>query len=264
MSHLSLGRQMYYIQDQIDQKEIPSDTVLLDALQKALDGRESFMICGQSFDLLNKLGFTEIDTYDSPKELHVVSIMLDSREHSDINYERIFKRVSGDVVTELYFKRETLVFKANYNDYFYNLVIKGSYFKSTLPEEGLEFTQSFGIKFPCKKTPSIVSYDMKGNIMASCTVTKDRKVWYFENSNKYMDGIYKQYESDKIFDVSIVNYTNKRRIESVVFRLGNRQINLNEISDVFPQLLDMKLADQVNWINFVTLDQLLVLEMKCI
>jgi hypothetical protein len=264
MGHLSLGRQMYYFQDQINQKEIPQDTVLLDALQKALEGRESFMICGQSFDLLHKLGFDEIDTYNLIDEFNGVERILYSREHGDIQYECIFKRVLGDVVTELYFKREAFSFKESYDDCFYKLVIKGSYFKSTLPEEGIESTQISGIKFPCKKTPSIISYDMKGNIMASCTVTKERNIWYFENINKYMNGIYKQYESDKIFDVSIVNYTHKRRIESVVFRLGNRQINLNEISDVCPELLDMKLADQVNWINFVTSEQLLVLEMKCI
>lgn len=269
MGHLTLGREMYYIQDKINQKEILPDDVLLNNLANALNSRDCFMLCGQSFDLLHKLGFVEVCEYEAQEAdpIYYVDIILKSiryREQSIIDHQRIFRRLDGDVVTELYFKREDFAFKENHDDYFYNLILKGSYLKSSLEEGEITFKKLDAVKFPKMKTPSVIGYNNKGEIIISCTVTKDRNIWYFENSNEYMDGIYKQYESKKTFDVYIVNYTNKRRIESVVFRLNERQIDLNEIADILPELSQLKLVEQINWEQYVTPEQILVLEMKAI
>lgn len=267
MGHLTLGREMYYINDRINQKEIPSDEVLLASVVNALGGRDSFMICGQSFDLLHKVGFVETCVIDAEQAdpvyyVNVISQVLDHREQDDFQYHRTFQKIDGDIVTELYFVREKFAFHKNFNDYFYTLILKGSYLKSSLQEGELNSRKLSLIKFPKMKAPTIIAYKENGDIITSCTVTKDRNIWYFNNSHKYVEGIYKQYESTKLFDVSIVNYTHKKRIESVVFMLGNRQVSADDVRDVLPELASLKPSEQINWEDFVTPEQLLVLEMN--
>lgn len=270
MSKITVGREMFYIDDQIARKEIPSDTVLLTQLQKTIDGRECFMICGQSFDLLAQLGFVETCKYTHEDKnpvgyFDMIAKSVIERDHIVHPYERTFQKIDGNRVTELYFGREDFVFKQDYNDYFYELVLKGSYLVNSLPKGEIDYSKIKDIKFPKLTTPSIIGYKKNGDISVTCTVTKNRVVWFFDGDHAYQDNvIYKEYESNNIFDIAIVNYTHKKRIESVVFRLGNRQINIEQISDVFPALVGLKPVEQLNWERYVTQEQILVLEMKMI
>lgn len=269
MSHITLGREMYFIADQIAQKEIPSDDVLLSALQTTLNGRDCFMMCGQSFDLLHKLGFVETCTLEAeeanpPYYVNVIAKSVKEREHVVHDYQRTFQKVDGNKVTELYFMRESFTFKEDYNDYFYSLVLKGTYLKDSLPDV-LDYTTVRNVKFPIMTNPSIIGYKKNGDISVTCTVTKNRVIWFFDGDHAYQDDvIYKEYESDNVFDVAIVNYTHKKRIESVIFRLGDRQIDVKQIADVIPELMDLKPIEQLNWERFVTPEQIMVLEMKAI
>jgi hypothetical protein len=270
MSTITLGREMYYIADQIAQKEIPSDDVLLTRLQETLNGRDCFMICGKSFDLLHQLGFVETCKYDAEyaTPVYYVDVIAKSvmdREHVVHPYERLFQKVDGNRVTELYFKREDFAFKEDHNDYFYNLVLKGSYLKDSLPEGKIEYKNMREIKFPKLSTPSIIGYKQNGDISVTCTVTKNRVIWFFNGDHAYQDDvIYKEYESNNLFDIAIVNYTHKKRIESIVFRLGNRQVDIEQVADVVPALVGLKPIEQLNWERYVTPEQILVLEMRAI
>lgn len=269
MSHITLGREMYFIADQIAQKEIPSDDVLLSALQTTLNGRDCFMMCGQSFDLLHKLGFVETCKIEAENAIptyyvNVIEKSVMEREHVVHDHQRTFQKVDGNKVTELYFMRETFTFKEDYNDYFYSLVLKGTYLKDSMPDV-LEYKTMRDIKFPRMSNPSIIGYKKNGDISVTCTVTKNRVIWFFDGDHAYQDDvIYKEYESDNVFDVAIVNYTHKKRIESVIFRLGDRQIDVKQIADVMPELMDLKPIEQLNWERFVTPEQIMVLEMKAI
>lgn len=269
MSTITLGREMFYIADQIAQKEIPSDDVLLTRLQETLNGRDCFMICGKSFYLLHQLGFVETCKYDAEyaNPVYYVDVIAKSvmdREHVVHPYQRTFQKVDGNRVTELYFMREDFAFKEDHNDYFYNLVLKGTYLKDSMPDV-LEYKTMRDIKFPRMSNPSIIGYKKNGDISVTCTVTKNRVIWFFDGDHAYQDDvIYKEYESDNVFDVAIVNYTHKKRIESVIFRLGDRQIDVKQIADVMPELMDLKPIDQLNWERFVTPEQIMVLEMKAI
>lgn len=267
MGRLTLGREMYYIADKISQKTTPSDDVLLASVISTIGGRDSFMICGNSFDLLHKAGFMETcpieAEYANPVYyVNVIAQILDHRDQDDFQYHRTFQKIDGDIVTELYFVREKFAFHKNHNDYFYTLILKGSYLKSSLQEGEINSKKLDLVKFPKMKTPTIIAYKENGDMTTSCTVTKDRNIWYFNNSHKYVEGIYKQYESNKLFDVSIINYTHKKRIESVIFRLGNRQVSASDVSDALPELASLKPSEQINWEDFVTPEQLLVLEMN--
>lgn len=270
MSTITLGREMFYIADKIAQKDIPSDEVLLTRLKEILNGRDCFMICGKSFDLLHQLGFVETCKYDAEyaSPVYYVDVIAKSvmdREHVVHPYQRTFQKVDGNRVTELYFMREDFAFKEDHNDYFYNLVLKGTYLKDSLPEGKLEYKNMRDIKFPKLGTPSIIGYKKNGDISVTCTVNKNRVIWFFNGDHAYQDDvIYKEYESNNLFDIAIVNYTHKKRIESILFRLGNRQIDLAHIADVVPELVGLKPIDQLNWERHVTPEQILVLEMRAI
>lgn len=270
MSKLTVGREMFYIADQIAQKEIPSDSVLLTQLQKTIDGLDCFLICGQSFDLLKQLGFVETCQFDSDSanpvhDVDVIAKLVMDREHVVHPYQRMFQKTDGNRVTELYFMREDFTFKEDSNDYFYTLVLKGNYLKDTLPESEMMYTNMRDIKFPRLSTPSIIGYKKNGDISVTCTVTKNRVIWFFDGDHAYQDDvIYKEYDSNNVFDIAIVNYTHKKRIESVVFRLGNRQIDISQVADVVPELMGLKPVEQLKWERYVTQEQILVLEMKAI
>lgn len=270
MGQITVGREMYYIQDKINQKEIPSDDILLSQLQETLNGRDCFMICGKSFDLLHHLGFVETCKYDAEyaNPVYYVDVIAKSvmdREHIVHPYQRTFQKIDGNRVTELYFMREDFAFKEDHNDYFYNLVLKGTYLNDTLPEGKIEYSNMKEIKFPKLNTPSIIGYKKNGDISVTCTVTKNRVIWFFDGDHSYQDDvIYKEYESNNVFDIAIVNYTHKKRIESVVFRLGNRQIDIAQVADVVPELMGLKPVEQLSWERYVTPEQILVLEMKAI
>jgi len=269
MSHITLGREMYFLADQIGRKEIPSDVVLLSDLQNVLNGRDCFMMCGQSFDLLHKLGFVETSKIKAenatpPYYVNVIERSVKEREHIVHKHQRTFQKVDDNKVTELYFMREEFTFKKDHNDYFYRLVLKGTYLKDSLPDI-LDHTNVRKIKFPKMKNPTIIGYKKNGDISVTCTVHKHRVIWFFDGDHAYQDNvIYKEYESDNVFDVAIVNYTNKRRIESVTFRLGKYQIDLKQIADVVPELMELRPVDQLNWEQFITPEQITVLEMKVI
>ena len=270
MGRSTVGREMYYMQDRFNQKTIPSDDILLSQLQETLNGRDCFMICGKSFDLLHKLGFVETCKYEaeSANPIYYVNVIAQSvmyREHIVHDYQRTFQKVDGNRVTELYFRREDFAFKENHNDYFYNLVLKGTYLNDSLPEGELTYINLCEIKFPKLGTPSIIGYKKNGDISVTCTVTKNRVIWFFDGDHTYQDDvIYKEYESNNLFDIAIVNYTHKKRIESVIFRLGNRQIDIAQFADVVPELVGLKPVEQLKWERYVTREQILVLEMKAI
>lgn len=270
MGRITVGREMYYMQDRFNQKTIPSDDILLSQLQETLNGRDCFMICGKSFDLLHKLGFVETCKYEaeSANPIYYVNVIAQSvmyREHIVHDYQRTFQKVDGNRVTELYFRREDFAFKENHNDYFYNLVLKGTYLNDSLPEGELTYINLCEIKFPKLGVPSIIGYKKNGDISVTCTVNKNRVIWFFDGDHTYQDDvIYKEYESNNVFDIAIVNYTHKKRIESVIFRLGNRQIDIAQFADVVPELVGLKPIDQLNWDRYVTPEQILVLEMRAI
>lgn len=270
MGRITVGREMYYMQDRINQKDIHSDDFLLSQLQETLSGRDCFMICGKSFDLLHKLGFVETCKYEAESAnpiyyVDVIAKLVMDHEHVVHPHQRTFQKVDGNIITELYFMREDFAFKEDHNDYFYQLVLIGSYLKDSLPEGEIDYSNMRDIKFPKLRTPSIIGYKENGNISVTCTVTKNRVVWFFDGDHTYQDDvIYKEYESNNVFDIAIVNYTHKKRIESVIFRLGNRQIDISQFADVVPELVGLKPVDQLNWDRYVTSEQILVLEMRAI
>jgi hypothetical protein len=269
MGRITVGREMYYMEDRINQKETISESQLIVNLANVLNSRDSFMICGRSFDLLHKLGFIEVCEYEALDShpiqyVDIISKSIRYREQNIIDHHRTFQKIDGNIVTELYFNREDFSFEENADDYFYNLVLKGSYIKDSLAAGQITLSKLDSVRFPRMKIPSVIGYTKRGDINITCTVTRDRNIWYFENSNSYSDSIYKQYESKKVFDVSIVNYTHKKRIESVVFRLGDRQISNAELIDILPELSALNNRDKINWEHYVTQEQILVLEMNAI
>lgn len=230
------------------------DESISEEIEMSLNAHKCFTVKGD-FNQLYALGYTQRKDNEKDGVFNIIFNKINENHSSMTEFDYSFYKVTGNEVTELYFKECSTHYSSSYKERKnkeYLLTFKGHYYLDSLD------------LVPSKK-PSIFSYNWYGQPTLMVTVRGPETEWYITSYASSADYFGKFFDSDLYFGLSRVDYDpDKKTITDVYFKLGKYLITARELSDIVPEFKECSYLKLLNWKKYVKKEHIALIEMTLI